>query len=163
MGTAPITLVLGLGNLLLGDEGAGVHAARRLSEQGGLPEDVRVLDVGTAVLDVLDDLETAGRVVVVDAMAGGGPPGTIYRVPLEGCRSPSHLGSMHGFDIRRVLALTRRVEPPEAVVLGIEPGFMGWSLDLSPPVAEAFPHLVEAVRREVAPQACSRAARSAAS
>ena len=57
---------------------------------------------------------------------------------------------MHGFDLARVLALTRRKTPPEVIVLGIEPLEITWSLELSPPVQEALPILVEAVRKEIA-------------
>lgn len=141
-------LVLGLGNLLLADEGVGVHAARALLLEG-LPPDTEILDIGTAVLDALPALERANRIILMDAVKAGGKPGTLYRFTLDGCRTTPHLGSMHGFDISRVIALTGRGDLPEVVVLGVEPSVIGWSTELSPPVAEALPSLLEAVKKEM--------------
>jgi hydrogenase maturation protease len=69
---------MGIGNLLMGDDGLRVHAARALT-QVELPETVAVLDVGTAFLDILPELEDAERIIVMDAMQAHGEPGTIYR------------------------------------------------------------------------------------
>lgn len=140
------TVVLGLGNTLLGDEGVGVHAAESLAEDptfGG-----HALAVGTAVLDALPALETAGKVIVVDAMRGGSPPGTVYRTTLENIDARPVIGSVHGFDITRVLALTQRHEAPEVIVIGVEPESIDWSLELSPVVAAALPAVLEAVHQE---------------
>ena len=60
-------LILGVGNLLLKDEGIGVHVARRLAD-AGLPEDVRVVDCGTRLLDALSFIKNADRLIVVDAV-----------------------------------------------------------------------------------------------
>lgn len=143
------TLVLGLGNLLLCDEGVGVHVAHALMEQG-YPEGATVLDVGTAILDALPAIEEADRIIVVDAvMAEGGKPGSIYRMPLDAfARSPC-IASMHGFDLPRILALAGRSEPPEVVVIGVEPAKIEWSLDLSPVITEVLPDVVEIVRKEI--------------
>lgn len=142
------TLVLGIGNLLLGDEGVGVHAARELLKED-LPADTEVLEVGTAILDTLSQLKTANRVIILDAMKYEGEPGTIYSIPHYLCRSSRHIASMHGFDISRVLALAGLDHPPQVWVLGVEPAFIDWSLELSPQVAEALPLLIEAVKREI--------------
>ena len=142
------TVVLGLGNLLLGDEGVGVHAARALAE-AGLPG-AEVLDVGTAILDALPALGRAERLVVIDAVQAGGSPGSIYRMPFDQVRPAATVAGLHGFDLSRALALAGRADAPERVViLGVEPGHIGWSLELSPAVAEAVPFLLDAVRAEV--------------
>jgi hydrogenase maturation protease len=143
-------LVLGLGNFLLADEGVGVHVAQRLLEQAPL-EGAVVLDVGTAVLDAMPALAAADRIIVIDAMMGGGAPGTIYRVPFEDCRRSGAIGSVHGFDIKSVLHLLGRREPPEIVVIGIEPEVIGWSLELSESVAAVLPGVLTSVRRELQP------------
>ena len=142
-------LVLGIGNLLLGDEGVGVHAARHL--QSVLSEDDRtvVLEVGTAILDALPALEKADKVVLLDAVKADGEAGSVYRIPLGRCRRPTPIASMHGFDIFSVLSLLQRPTTPEIVVLGTEPAFIGWSMQLSPEVAGALPVLTEAVLREL--------------
>lgn len=142
------TVILGLGNELLGDEGVGVHAARRLRQEK-LPESLKVIEVGTAILDALPYFERADRIIVVDAMTGGGLPGTVYTMPLDRCSGAACIASMHGFDIFRVLAIAQRREVPAVTVFGVEPQSLGWSMALSPQVADAMPHLVEAVLREI--------------
>ena len=142
------TLILGIGNLLLGDEGVGVHATRELLKED-LPEQTVVLDVGTAVLDALSELETARRIIILDAMKAGGEPGTIYSIPHYQCRGSRCVASMHGFDISKVLALAGHRDSAEVLVLGVEPANVEWSMELSPLVAEALPLLLETVRREI--------------
>ena len=141
-------LVLGLGNILLGDEGVGVHASQALKEEG-LSGNVEVLSVGTALLDALPSLEKADHVIIVDAMKASHAPGTIYRVPLEECDFKRPIASLHGFDIGRVLALSGSKKIPKAVVIGIEPALIDWSLDLSPPVQRALPDLLKAIKVEL--------------
>lgn len=142
-------LVLGIGNLLLGDEGVGVHAAQALIRED-LPEGVRVLDIGTAILDALLDLETADFVIVVDAVKADGAPGSVYRIPFDEMIRPDCIASMHGFDLSRVLALTQRQTTPEVLVIGIEPATMEWGLELSPEVQSALPIVLDQVRKEIA-------------
>src|ERR1700761_9327225 len=72
------TLVLGLGNTLMGDEGVGVHVLREL-EKRSLPEGVECLDGGTGGFVLLEPLQTANRIVMIDAAADGNPVGTITR------------------------------------------------------------------------------------
>jgi hydrogenase maturation protease len=72
------TLVLGLGNILMGDEGVGVHIVRAL-EQHTLPLDVECLDGGTGGFILLEPLQQASRIVLIDAAADGNPPGTVTR------------------------------------------------------------------------------------
>ena len=141
-------LVLGMGNLLLGDEGIGVHAAQTLM-RSELPEGVKVLDIGTAILDSLLDLEDADFVIVIDAVKADGTPGTIYRVPFSDMQRPENIASMHGFDLSRVLALAGRETFPEVLVIGVEPAVIDWSLELSPPVAEALPFVLNEVMIEI--------------
>lgn len=142
------TLVLGIGNLLLGDEGVGVHAAQALMRED-LPESVEVLEVGTSILDALPALEEAGRIIVLDCVKAGGEPGTIYRTPLSECSGSRCIASMHGFDIFRVLALAGRDDLPEVVVYGVEPAFISWSMELSPQVSAALPVLLNTVKAKI--------------
>ncbi len=72
------TVVLGLGNILLGDEGVGVHVVEELRRAGGLPG-VELVDGGTAGFSLLPYFDGARLVVVVDAAADGAPPGTWFR------------------------------------------------------------------------------------
>jgi len=72
------TLVLGLGNVIMGDEGIGVHVVRTL-EKRKLPEGVECLDGGTGGFILLEPLESADRIVLIDAAADGNPVGTVTR------------------------------------------------------------------------------------
>lgn len=143
------TLILGLGNLLLSDEGVGVHAARALAEWE-LPAGVWVVEAGTAFLDVLPDIEKADRILLIDSMEGGGAPGSVYRVPFDQCRHPDMLASLHGFDMSRVLFMAGNTRVPEVTVFGVEPARIEWGTEVSPAVARALPALEEVILKEVA-------------
>jgi hydrogenase maturation protease len=142
------TLVLGLGNLLLCDEGVGVHAARALLDEP-CPDGTTILDVGTAILDALPSIEQADRIIVVDAVKAEGVPGSVYRMALSDFIHAPVIASMHGFDLSRVLALAGRTDPPEVIVIGVEPAVIDWSMDLSPQVAASFHRVLDAVREEI--------------
>lgn len=149
------TLVLGIGNLLLCDEGVGVHVARALQSRD-LGPDVCILDVGTSFLEALPDIERADRIIVVDAMQGGERPGTIYRVPFDDCVHPECIASLHGFDLSRVLFLSGRQSPPEVIVIGVEPAVIEWGLDLSKELRRVIPDLIEATECEIFGSQCPR-------
>lgn len=76
--SSPKTLVLGLGNVLMGDEGIGVYVVRELEKQT-LPLDVECLDGGTGGFTLLEPLENADRIIIIDAASDGNPVGTITR------------------------------------------------------------------------------------
>lgn len=78
MGTEKKTLILGLGNVIMGDEGVGVHVVREL-EKHALPSNVECLDGGTGGFILLEPLESADHIVLIDAAADGNPPGTVTR------------------------------------------------------------------------------------
>jgi len=143
------TLVLGMGNLLLSDEGVGVHVARALAARA-LPENVSVVEAGTAFLDVLPDIEKADRILLIDAMEGGGAPGSVYRVPFDQCVHPDMLASLHGFDLSRVLYMAGSERAPEVTVFGVEPARIAWGTELSAVVARVVPAVEEAILGELA-------------
>jgi hydrogenase maturation protease len=145
------TLVLGVGNLLLSDDGVGIHTIRRLIERADLPEGVRVVDGGTAGLDLLHHLEGVSHLIIIDAIETNQPPGTLTR--LEGEKVPAHLAlkmSPHQIGLPDMLfaAKLRDIYPDEVVIWGVQPATTEVGLDLSPPVAAQ----VEAVVEEVVAQ-----------
>ena len=89
-------MVVGIGNLLMQDDGVGVHAIRALEELG-FPEDVELVDGGTHSYDLVEDFCQAENLIIVDAMQAGGEPGTIYRAPLEelGLKPAENITSLH--------------------------------------------------------------------
>jgi hydrogenase maturation protease len=113
------TLVVGLGNVLLGDEGVGVHAVREL-ERHALPENVECLDGGTGGFVLLEPLESAGRIVLIDAATDGNPPGTVTRtLPRFSSDYPPTL-TAHDIGVKDLLdALYMRGGPREVVLYAI--------------------------------------------
>ena len=147
------TLVLGLGNILLGDEGVGVRVIERLLEQVEFPEEVQVLDGGTLGLDLLPYLEGAARLLVVDAAQARKPAGTLVR--LTGREIPIFLDastvSPHQEGLQDLLAVAalKGYLPEEVVFLGVQVGSLGVSLELSPAVAAQVNPMVERVLEEL--------------
>jgi hydrogenase maturation protease len=137
-----------MGNLLLCDEGVGVHVARALAQRS-LPPNVTVVDAGTAFLDVLPDIEKADRILLIDAMEGGGAPGSVYRVPFDQCLHPDMLASLHGFDLSRVLYMAGSDRAPEVIVFGIEPARIEWGTELSPTIRQVVPAVEKAIMNEL--------------
>jgi hydrogenase maturation protease len=148
------TLVLGLGNILLGDEGVGVRVIERLLERYDFPEGVRAMDGGTLGLDLLPYLEDASRLLVVDAVQARKPPGTLVR--LEGEEVPVFLDvskvSAHQEGLQDLLAVAtlKGYLPEEVVFWGAQIEALGVGLELSPAVAAQVDALVEKVLAELA-------------
>ena len=99
-------VVLGVGNLLLRDEGVGIHVVKAL-EGYPFPPDVEVIDGATAGCDLLPLISGAERVVMVDAMEGGEPPGAVYRLTPQDFEQEPHEGavSLHDISIMDVLKM----------------------------------------------------------
>jgi len=145
-------LVLGLGNILLQDEGLGVRAAERLAARYRLPPDVQVMDGGVMGLDLLPHLEGVTHLLITDAVQTGRPPGSLVR--LEGEAIPMALSlkmSMHQVGLQELLALAGfQGNLPEHVVLwGLEPASLEWGLELSTPIATQINALVDAAVGEL--------------
>lgn len=153
-------LVLGLGNVLLRDEGLGVHVLRVLADLPW-PAEVELSDGGTAGLNLVDRLAGRRVVIVVDALDSLDPPGTIRRLrpPELASVSPAAL-SLHEAGLLEALAAARCVgcAPQEVIVLGVQPGVVDWGLELSPAIAAVVPKLIEMVKAEVAAALASQAA-----
>jgi hydrogenase maturation protease len=96
------TLVLGLGNVLMADEGIGVHVVRAL-EKHTLPENVECLDGGTGGFVLLEPLENAGRVLLIDAAADGNPLGTVTRTTPQFSRDYPPTLTAHDIGVKDLL------------------------------------------------------------
>jgi len=147
-------LVLGLGNLLLQDEGAGVRVIECLQAAYAFPDDVIVLDGGTLGLDLLAYIENTPRIIIVDAVKAGKEPGALVRRVNE--EIPAFLGpkvSPHQVGLQDLLALAKlRGHFPDAVILwGVQAERLEPGLELSPPVAAQLEtmarHIVEELER----------------
>jgi hydrogenase maturation protease len=96
------TLVLGLGNVIMGDEGIGVHVVRAI-EKHALPEGVECLDGGTGGFVLLEPMQSAGRVVLIDAAADGNPLGTVTRTTPRFSRDYPPTLTAHDIGIKDLL------------------------------------------------------------
>jgi hydrogenase maturation protease len=140
-------LVLGIGNLLLGDEGVGVHAVRQL-EREPLPPGVQVLDGGTGGLHLLSCLTDHPALVVVDATLDGKPVGSVSRLyPRYAADYPRTLVA-HDIGFKDLLdAAQALLACPRVALVTVSIGSAdAISLELTPPVAAALPRAIAAVR-----------------
>ncbi|MGZ8331405.1 MAG: HyaD/HybD family hydrogenase maturation endopeptidase, partial [Rhodoplanes sp.] len=144
---------VGLGNLILSDEGVGVHVVRRLDESYSFPDDVVLIDGGTSAIDLLDQLVEAEHIIFIDAAQTGGPPGSI--VALEGARLPVWFRermSPHQIGLADLLAtLSLMDHTPESVTLiGIEPQSMELGTELTPQIDAAADEALVKVLEQLA-------------
>jgi hydrogenase maturation protease len=138
-------LVLGLGNVLLQDEGLGVKALKRLAEQYHLPDNVRMLDGGTLGMHLFPHLDDCTHLLILDAVETDSPPGTSARIEGAGLEQAlSRKISMHQAGVPELLAVGRLVGnlPAQVVVCGLQPETVEWGLDLSPTIAGQMDCLV---------------------
>lgn len=115
-GRAGKTLVLGLGNVLMADEGVGVHVVRAL-EAMGLPADVECLDGGTGGFILLEPMQNAGHIVMIDAAADGNPVGTVTRTVPRFSRDYPPTLTAHDVGIKDLLDLFYMLDGGREVVL----------------------------------------------
>ncbi len=146
-------LVLGLGNVLLQDEGVGVRVIERLQKEYLFPPEVTVLDGGTLGLDLLQFLEEANRAIVVDAVKAGKAPGELVRLVND--EIPAFLGpkvSPHQVGLQDLLGLAKlRGNFPEQVILwGVQAERLEPGVELSPAIAAQVDALVTRVIEELA-------------
>ena len=140
------TVVIGVGNTILSDDGVGVHAARLLQHDARVPPGVTILDGGTIGLELVPYASDASRLLLLDAMNSGGAPGTLARMmgrDLLGRASASSAHQLGVVDLIAALLLVSR-HPQEIVVLGIQPVSTDWGTHLSPAVDAALTSLVNA-------------------
>jgi hydrogenase maturation protease len=140
--------VVGIGNVLLRDEGIGCHVVHALE---GIPlHDVNIIDGGTCP-DMLQLLEDADKLVIVDAVKGGGTPGQIYRFHLEDITlEQKPFLSLHDVGLVDSLMLLQLWHNTgEVVIIGVEPREINWGLELSPELREKMPQIIDAILSEL--------------
>ena len=142
-------LVLGIGNVLLGDEGAGVHAVRRL-ERESWPPHVTLLDGGTGGFHLLSLFQEYERIVLVDATMDGQPPGTVRVIrPRFASDYPKTL-SAHDIGLKDLVesaALLGHTPEVVLIVVSVRTLPKGLHAELSPEVAAALPRVADLVRK----------------
>jgi len=147
------TIILGIGNTILSDEGVGVHAAEALRAAYELPHDVDVIDGGTAGMELLDPLTGIDLLLILDAIKAKRAPGTV--ILLTGKEVPAFFRaklSPHQISICDVLAsLEFAGHPPKDLVLiGCEPESLELGTELTPAIAAKVPEMVATALAQLA-------------
>jgi len=148
----PKILLLGIGNLIMSDDGVGVKVVQRIQREFILPDHVEVIDGGTLGLDLLPMLEGVERLIVVDAVETGMEPGTCVR--LSGEELPIALEtkvSPHQMGLKDLLAVARLMGhlPSEMVLIGVQPGSIEMDTELTPEVEAKVDVLIGSVLDEL--------------
>ncbi len=147
------TVILGVGNILLRDEGLGIRAVQELARRYDFPEEVALVDGGTLGLSLLSVIRDAGRLIVLDAVQNRAAPGTIHRLTDQDLpKTVAYKTSIHQTDLVEAINICREVfdhEPP-VTIIGIEPEDLDpYGVELSSAATRAMPELLRAVVEEL--------------
>ena len=145
--------MVGVGNLLLRDEGIGVHTAHAL-QQIDIPHNVKIIDGGTSP-DLPHYLKDIDKLIIIDAVKAGGKPGMIYRFHAHDLNIESEgIISLHELGLEQSLRMMRLIgnEPKETVIIGIEPKEIDWGTELSAELQQKIPEVINVVLSEISPQ-----------
>jgi hydrogenase maturation protease len=144
-------LILGVGNLLLSDEGVGVHVAQRMMHME-LPPEVHVVEGGTDGFGLVNVILEADRMLLIDAVKGGGQPGSIYRFDIDDCPPYPDLfkTSVHQISILEVINLSSLIgSTPQTTIIGVEPLCLEMGMELSPQIEAKIPKIIQMIQEEV--------------
>jgi len=146
-------VILGVGNILLSDEGVGVRVVEALPLAYRLPPEVEIIDGGTCGMEMLEDLENLDALILIDAIRGGKAPGTPIRLAGDAVPvffktklSPHQIGLS---DVLATLALVGKA-PNYTTILGIQPVSLALGMALTPEVEARVPELMRMVVDELA-------------
>ena len=150
-------LILGIGNVLLTDEGIGVRALKELERRFTFPDNVELLDGGTAGIELLRHIRMRDYLIIIDAMKFDQEPGTVFRV--EGADVPAAFRtriSPHQLGLSDLLAAAMLTDelPKNLVLFGVEPESIDIGLDLTDTVEASVEKLVNAVADELRTIGC---------
>jgi hydrogenase maturation protease len=143
----PKILIAGMGNILLRDDGVGVHAVNRFPQADD--HEYRTVEVGCAVFDALHLFDWADKILLIDAMQAGRPPGTVYRVDSLNEMAVNPMpASLHEFSVIQTLEMIQKDPLPDVAIIGVEPEIIDYGLELSEVVEASLP-LVWETGREI--------------
>ncbi|HLO78126.1 MAG TPA: HyaD/HybD family hydrogenase maturation endopeptidase [Magnetospirillum sp.] len=146
-------VVLGVGNILMSDEGVGVHAVTQLADQYAIPDEVEVIDGGTSGMDCLDRIAEADLLLIADCMRSKDKaPGTITRLADEEINAWFNTRiSPHQVGLSDVLAACcfHGISPKKVVLVGVQPESFETSMELTPTIAAVLPQVIARLVDEV--------------
>jgi len=144
------TLILGVGNILLKDEGVGIHVIQEL-EKEALPPDVSLMDGGTGGLYLISWLQEYDRIIMIDATLDDNPPGTIRLIHPRFASDFPHLMSAHEIGLRDMIeAMSLMGNLPEILLIVVSVADINEvGTELSPELQAVFPEIVELVKKQL--------------
>ncbi|MDR3584452.1 MAG: HyaD/HybD family hydrogenase maturation endopeptidase [Desulfosporosinus sp.] len=148
---SPKIMVMGVGNILLSDEGLGVRFLDELAKTP-LPANVEILEGGTAGLELVHLVQEVDFLIIVDAVNAKAEPGALFRFhPHDIQVFPERYEvSFHQIGIIEVLTMAKLLgQAPQTLIFGVQPKSLEWGLDISPEIQALFPRLAEFVLLEI--------------
>lgn len=148
----PRITVLGVGNILFGDEGFGVRVIEKMRDRCEFPQEVNLVDGGVLGLNLLGTISAADYLIIVDAILNKGKPGDIYR--LEGDQIPKRIlakNSLHQVDLLEALTLCQALDKaPETVIIGVEPADIEtMQIEMTPIIQSKVDEMIDLVLAEL--------------
>jgi len=144
------TVIIGIGNILLQDDGVGVHVIKQL-ENEKLPSTIELVDGGTSTLDTLGFFLDYNKVIVVDCLRAGLEPGTIYKIKPEDIKNYKKENlSIHDVQILDVVKMANMLNKyPEVVIFGIEPEKIAVDLQMTEIMVSKIPEIILNIKKEL--------------
>lgn len=144
------TVVIGIGNILLKDDGVGVYVIEQL-ENENLPITIELVDGGTSTLDTLSYFLEYNKVIIVDCLKAGNKPGTIYKINPEDIKNYQKENlSIHDVQILDVVKMANMLGKfPEVVIFGIEPQVICLETELSENIKNKIPEIIKHIKAEL--------------
>ena len=145
------TVILGVGNLLLSDEGVGVHVINKMMDMQ-FPPYIELIEGGVDGLRLMNLVVGVDRLIVIDAVKGGGSPGSIYKFRSEefATHADTSKMSVHQIGILEVIRLSGLVgKLPETTIIGVEPKSVGMGMELTPEIQSKVPRIIKLVLDEL--------------
>jgi len=144
-------LILGVGNILLGDDGFGVHLINSLSDTP-FPPNIQVLEAGTVSHQLIPLFRELDHLIIIDVVEAGDTPGSLFRFSPEDLQfTKEQMVSLHQISLIDVLAMAEMAGGrPKTVIIGVQPKDVStWSLELTEPVRAVIPKVKELIFEEL--------------
>ena len=144
-------MVMGVGNILLSDEGLGVRFLDELAKNT-LPDNVELLEGGTAGLELVHLIQDVDFLIIIDALNANAEPGSLFRFQPGDLQviPEQYEVSFHQIGIVEVITMANVLgHAPQTLIFGIQPKSLEWGLEISPEIEALFPRLSELIIKEI--------------
>ncbi|MCO1600162.1 HyaD/HybD family hydrogenase maturation endopeptidase [Desulfosporosinus nitroreducens] len=148
---SPKIMVMGVGNILLSDEGLGVRFLDELAKNT-LPDNVELLEGGTAGLELVHLIQDVDFLIIIDALNANAEPGALFRFQPGDLQviPEQYEVSFHQIGIVEVITMANVLgHAPQTLIFGIQPKSLEWGLEISPEIEALFPRLSELIIKEI--------------